>query len=77
MIIALGLGRGVGILANWVPPPTLAIQGPHDHCSDILLCHSLLQDNVGPTVDSVREAMGSRDDYEIVPINDASTDRTF
>src|SRR5262249_50084399 len=34
-------------------------------------------DNVGATVGSVREAMGSRGDYEIVLINDASTDRTL
>jgi glycosyltransferase involved in cell wall biosynthesis len=35
------------------------------------------QDNVEPTVGSVREAMGSRHDYEIVLVNDASTDRTL
>jgi len=35
------------------------------------------EDNVGPTVGSIREAMGSRDDYEIVLVNDASTDRTL
>jgi glycosyltransferase involved in cell wall biosynthesis len=35
------------------------------------------EDNVGPTVASVREAMGVRDDYEIVLVNDASTDRTW
>src|SRR5215813_14696789 len=35
------------------------------------------EDNVGPTVGSVREAMGSRNDYEIVLVNDASTDRTL
>jgi glycosyltransferase involved in cell wall biosynthesis len=35
------------------------------------------EDNVGPTVGSVREAMGSRADYEIVLVNDASTDRTL
>src|SRR5215510_9440200 len=35
------------------------------------------EDNVGPTVGSVREVMGSRDDYEIVLVNDASTDRTL
>ena len=35
------------------------------------------EDNVGPTVGSVREAMGSRYDYEIVLVNDASTDRTL
>jgi glycosyltransferase involved in cell wall biosynthesis len=35
------------------------------------------QDNVRLTVDSVREAMGRRGDYEIVLVNDASTDRTL
>jgi len=35
------------------------------------------EDNVGPTVGSVREVMGSRDDYEIILVNDASTDRTL
>ena len=35
------------------------------------------EDNVGTTVGSVREAMGSRGDYEIVLVNDASTDRTL
>ena len=35
------------------------------------------EDNVEPTVGSVREAMGSRDDYEIILVNDASTDRTL
>jgi glycosyltransferase involved in cell wall biosynthesis len=35
------------------------------------------EDNVEPTVGSVREAMGSRHDYEIVLVNDASTDRTL
>src|SRR5262245_9456412 len=35
------------------------------------------EDNVEPTVGSVREAMGSRGDYEIVLVNDASTDRTL
>jgi glycosyltransferase involved in cell wall biosynthesis len=35
------------------------------------------QDNVGPTVRSVREAMGGRGDYEIILVNDASTDRTL
>src|SRR6202045_941270 len=35
------------------------------------------QDNVAATVGSVREAMGGRDDYEIVLVNDASTDHTL
>jgi dolichol-phosphate mannosyltransferase len=35
------------------------------------------EDNVGPTVGSVRAAMDRRDDYEIVLVNDASTDRTL
>jgi dolichol-phosphate mannosyltransferase len=35
------------------------------------------EDNVGPTVESIREGMGVRDDYEIVLVNDASTDRTL
>ena len=35
------------------------------------------EDNVEPTVGSVREAMDSRGDYEIVLVNDASTDRTL
>jgi glycosyltransferase involved in cell wall biosynthesis len=35
------------------------------------------EDNVGPTVGSIREAMGSRGDYEIVLVNDASTDHTL
>jgi len=35
------------------------------------------EDNVGATVGSVREAMGARDDYEIVLVNDASTDHTL
>jgi dolichol-phosphate mannosyltransferase len=35
------------------------------------------EDNVEPTVGSVREAMGSRGDYEIVLVNDASIDRTL
>jgi len=34
-------------------------------------------DNVGPTVNSVREAMGGRGGYEIILVNDASTDRTL
>src|SRR6516164_3467591 len=35
------------------------------------------EDNVDPTVGSVRAAMGRRGDYEIVLVNDASTDRTL
>jgi glycosyltransferase involved in cell wall biosynthesis len=35
------------------------------------------EDNVAATVRSVREAMGARDDYEIILINDASTDHTL
>jgi glycosyltransferase involved in cell wall biosynthesis len=35
------------------------------------------EDNVGSTVASVREGMGGRDDYEIILVNDASTDRTL
>jgi glycosyltransferase involved in cell wall biosynthesis len=35
------------------------------------------EDNVGVTVGSVREAMGARGDYEIILVNDASTDRTL
>src|SRR5258708_17135883 len=35
------------------------------------------EDNVGPTVGSVREAMGRRNDYEIILINDPSTDHTL
>jgi glycosyltransferase involved in cell wall biosynthesis len=35
------------------------------------------EDNVGATVGSVREAMGARDEYEIVLVNDASTDHTL
>jgi glycosyltransferase involved in cell wall biosynthesis len=35
------------------------------------------EDNVGRTVGSVREAMGGRGDYEIILVNDASTDRTL
>jgi glycosyltransferase involved in cell wall biosynthesis len=35
------------------------------------------EDNVAATVRSVREAMGGRDDYEIVFVNDASTDHTL
>jgi glycosyltransferase involved in cell wall biosynthesis len=35
------------------------------------------EDNVAATVHSVREAMGGRDDYEIVLVNDTSTDHTL
>jgi glycosyltransferase involved in cell wall biosynthesis len=35
------------------------------------------EDNVGPTVDSIRGAMGGRSDYEIILVNDASTDHTL
>jgi glycosyltransferase involved in cell wall biosynthesis len=35
------------------------------------------EDNLAATVGSVREAMGGRDDYEIVLVNDASTDHTL
>jgi len=35
------------------------------------------EDNVGATVGSVREAMGAQDNYEIILVNDASTDRTL
>jgi glycosyltransferase involved in cell wall biosynthesis len=35
------------------------------------------EDNVELTVGSVREAMGSRGEYEVVLVNDASTDRTL
>jgi glycosyltransferase involved in cell wall biosynthesis len=35
------------------------------------------EDNVGPTVGSVRDAMGERNDYEVILVNDASTDRTL
>src|SRR5262249_57981195 len=34
-------------------------------------------DNVGPTVGSIRAAMRGRSDYEIILVNDASTDRTL
>jgi glycosyltransferase involved in cell wall biosynthesis len=33
--------------------------------------------NVAATVDSVREAMGRRENYETILINDASTDHTL
>jgi glycosyltransferase involved in cell wall biosynthesis len=35
------------------------------------------EDNVAATVHSVREAIGPRDDYEIILVNDASTDHTL
>jgi glycosyltransferase involved in cell wall biosynthesis len=35
------------------------------------------EDNVGPTVGSIGEAMGGWSNYEIVLVNDASTDRTL
>src|SRR5262249_16746514 len=35
------------------------------------------QGNVEPTVGSIRAAMGGRSDYEIILVNDASTDRTL
>jgi glycosyltransferase involved in cell wall biosynthesis len=35
------------------------------------------EDNVGPTVESIRGAMGGRSDYEIILVNDASTDCTL
>jgi glycosyltransferase involved in cell wall biosynthesis len=35
------------------------------------------ENNVGPTVHSVRDAIGGRGDYEIILVNDASTDRTL
>jgi len=35
------------------------------------------EDSVGATVGSIRKAMGMRGDYEIVLVNDASTDRTL
>jgi glycosyltransferase involved in cell wall biosynthesis len=35
------------------------------------------EDNVAATVGSVREAMDGRGDYEIILVNDASTDRTL
>jgi glycosyltransferase involved in cell wall biosynthesis len=35
------------------------------------------QDNVGATVESVRAGMGERHDYEIILVNDASTDHTL
>jgi hypothetical protein len=35
------------------------------------------EQNVGATVSSVRPAMGQRDDYDIILVNDASTDRPW
>ena len=35
------------------------------------------EDSVGPAVGSVSEAMGERSDYEVILVNDASTDRTL
>jgi glycosyltransferase involved in cell wall biosynthesis len=35
------------------------------------------EENVAGTVGSAREAMGGRDDYEIILVNDASTDHTL
>src|SRR5262249_61858357 len=35
------------------------------------------ENNVEPTVGSVRKAMGVRNDYEIILVNDASTDHTL
>jgi glycosyltransferase involved in cell wall biosynthesis len=35
------------------------------------------EDNVGRTVSSIRKAIAERDDYEIILVNDASTDRTL
>src|SRR5215813_2945168 len=35
------------------------------------------EDNVGLTVSSLREAMGERNDYEVILVNDASTDLTL
>jgi glycosyltransferase involved in cell wall biosynthesis len=35
------------------------------------------EDNVEPTVGSIRAAMQGRSDYEIILVNDASTDRTL
>jgi glycosyltransferase involved in cell wall biosynthesis len=35
------------------------------------------EDNVGPTVGSIRAAMRERGDYEIILVNDASTDHTL
>ena len=35
------------------------------------------EDNVGPTVDLIRRALGPRDDYEIILVDDCSRDRTL
>jgi glycosyltransferase involved in cell wall biosynthesis len=35
------------------------------------------EDNVEPTVGSVRDAMGERNEYEVIFVNDASTDHTL
>jgi len=35
------------------------------------------EENVGATVGSIRDAVRERDDYEIILVNDASTDRTL
>src|SRR5260370_24594488 len=35
------------------------------------------EDNVGPTVDSIRHALGARDSYEIILVDDCSRDRTL
>jgi len=35
------------------------------------------EDNIGATVSSIREAIAARDDYEIILVNDASTDHTL
>jgi glycosyltransferase involved in cell wall biosynthesis len=35
------------------------------------------EDNIGATVRSIREAVATREDYEIILVNDASTDRTL
>src|SRR5258708_32398376 len=35
------------------------------------------EDNVGPTADSIRHALGGRDSYEIILVDDCSRDRTL
>lgn len=35
------------------------------------------EDNVEPTVNSVRQAMRGRADYEVILVNDANTDHTL